>query len=76
MASIISVRDVYGPSTIGGPITRSRTAPRKLSAPRERTLTEFGLSFNLEQMITDERDFLSAYTNADDEPTVLKDCGD
>jgi len=77
MASLQLTRDTYAPGTTGGPITTTRRRARRVSSPRERTLTElFGLSFSLEQMITDESDFLSAYINADDEPTVLKDCGD
>lgn len=44
MTSLRQTRDVYGPATTGGVITRTRRAPvRKLSAPRERTLTELGL---------------------------------
>jgi hypothetical protein len=43
MARLVTTRDVYGPIAEGGPITRTRTTPRRLSAPRERTLTELGL---------------------------------
>lgn len=76
MASLQLTRDTYAPGTTGGPITTTRRRARRVSSPRERTLTEFGLSFSLEQMITDERDFLSAYINADDETDLLQDCGD
>ena len=76
MTRLVTTRDVYGPIAEGGPITRTRRRVRKLSAPRERTLTEFGLSFSLTQMLTDERDFMSAYINADDETDLLQDCGE
>ena len=43
MTSLVTTRDIYGRKAKGGPITRLRGAPRRLSAPRERTLTELGL---------------------------------
>ena len=43
MTRLSTTRDTYGPHTTGGLVTRIRPTPRRLSAPRERTLTELGL---------------------------------
>jgi len=76
MTSYSITRDVYGPITEGGPIERRRLPVRRLSAPRERTLTELSPLSPLSFMLEDERDFLSALTHEPEESVLEEDCGE
>lgn len=67
MSSLRTTRDVYGPATSGGPIERRSARVRRLSEPRERTLTELGLR---------EQTAEGRHESLWEEPSIEQECGD